>query len=227
MKLMKFALPLFAIAALCSFALIKSNDSKLPIDKTYKNFLEKFDKVELPHKITAKRFKTSEAYFKSVDSDDNRGERKKYLSSEYADILPEISRGMMSRMGPDDYQAEVLLATTKHFDALIFSRIPSFRGNKTYYVATFDKNGKMLSKMAVASFGYTSIEDCKISKDLVINVDKFKIEGLNGDEGDTALSYVHTSSKEYMINGSGIIIDTAAKKLAPQQKAEKGDMGMR
>ena len=226
---MKFALALFAIAALCSFALIKSNDSKLPIDKTYKNFLEKFDKVKFPLKITAKRFKTSEAYFNSVDSEDNRSDYKKHLSSEYAGILPEISSGRMSRMGPDEYQAEVMLASTKHFDAVMFSRIPSFGGNKTYYVATFDKNGKMLSKMAVASDGYSYVEDCKISKSLVINIDKFKIEGLNGDEGDTALSYVHTSSKEYMINGSGIIIDTAAKKsAAPQhQKTAKGDMGMR
>jgi hypothetical protein len=226
---MKFALPIFAIAALCSFALIKTNNSKLPIDQNYKNFLEKFDKVELPHKIAVKRFKTREAYYKSVDSEDNRGDSKKYLSSEYADILPDISRGMMSRMGPDDYEAEVMLASTKHFDAVIFSRIPSFRGSKTYYVATFDKNGKMLSKMTVASGGYSSIEDCKISKDLVINVDKYKIEGLNGDEEKADLKYVYTSSKEYMISDAGNIVDTAVKKTdAPQlQKAAKGDMGLR
>lgn len=231
MKVLKFALPMLALAGLCSFVFVQSSTKSedLPIEQTYKNFLAKFDKVELPYSVEIKRHKTREAFYDAENNNSADRKEGKYIGREFGDILPEVNRGMMSRMGPDDYEAEVMLAAGKNFDAVIYSRSASFRGSKTYYVATFDKKGKMLGKMAIASQNYSSIEECKVSKDLVINVEKYKIEGMNSlEEEDTDLTYTLASSKEYVITAAGNIESTTAKNNSPeQQQAAKKDMGMR
>lgn len=223
MKNLTIALFGIATIALCSFAFINVKGGENTVDpKTYKKFIAKFEEVNLPYTLAEKRPTTYEELDKMNETFSNSD---KYLSREFGDIIPDLQRGMYSRMGPDDYQAEVMLASNKHFDAIIYSRIPSFRGGKTYYVATFDKSGKMINKMTIASIGYGQIEEARIGKDLTIHVDRFKMDA--SDEVDNEkLTYHLEQSREILINPSGNIIESKMKAAPTQQKAiQSGDLG--
>jgi hypothetical protein len=196
MKSIKIILPFAAIALFFSFSIVSNNtNSKLPIEKNYQNFLAKFEKVSLPYALTIE----PSVEFDIEDSDKFYAE--KYLGFEFGEILPDIKKGMMSRMGPDDYAAEVLIASKSKFDVLIYSRNPSFREHKTYILATFDKKGKLISKQHIAGKNYSYTESCIISNDL-----KVKISKEANSQSDEKQSNSIVSAKNFEIKDNGDIV---------------------
>ena len=225
MKNLTIALFGIATIALCSFAVMKVNTTDNTVNpKVYKKFLSKFDQVALPYTLAAKRPST---YAELENQNDSANTQEQYLGGECEKILHEMQRGRYSRMGPDDFNAEVMLASNKNFDAIIYSRTPSFRGSKTYYVATFDKAGNMIKKAAVARVGYGRIEEARISADLTIQVDQFKIESSEEDTDNAKLSYHLENSRTIIINPNGNIIEsTNSDAPTKQKKVQLLDLGM-
>jgi hypothetical protein len=224
MKNLTFALLGILSIALCSFAVLTVNSTDNTVNpKVYKKFLSKFDKVDLPYTLASKRPTT----YAELQNQDEARNQEKYLGGEFENVLPEMQRGRYSRMGPDDFNAEVMLTSNQNFDAIIYSRTPSFRGGKTYYVATFEKSGKMIMKTSIARVGYGQLEEAHISADLTIQVDRFKIESSDGYDDDAALTYHLEDSREIMINPNGNIIENAKKEAPTQQKKiQLFDLGM-
>lgn len=232
MKILKIALAVLVVFGLSSFVLVQNFNTKEtpPIDqKLYQKFLSKFDKTDLPYAVGPIKAKTVGEYF-DLQQEGIPFDADKHLGREYAKILPAISSGMMSRMGPDDYQAEVLLASEKHFKALIYSRTPSFREGKTYYVATFDKEGKKVDQISVSGSYYRNMSQATIDKDLNISMQNYEVKGMDGDDED-ALEYILKSSQTYSISPNGSIVKTSESKTPKvldkkiQQKQNFGHAG--
>ena len=220
MKILRIVLPLAAFALLSSFA-ISTIDSKtgttaeivykkpvvkkLPVDPTYQKFIAKFDKVDFPYSI---RFKKPQ-----LSSSENRPkvgttDEENYLGRSFAAILPEIKEGMMSRMGPDDFMAEALIKSTEKFDAVIYSRDGNFRGPKTFYAATFDKHGKLISKIEVGHYNYENLKEFTVSNEIEITVEDTKVRSnYNENSGIARKSYAKTNKDIYIINAKGEILN--------------------
>jgi hypothetical protein len=231
MKILKFAFAAVLLMGLSSFVLVssfhKEEKAAPPIDqKLYHKFLAKFEKAELPYTLSPEKAKTVGEYFdlqqKAVPFNE-----EKHLGREFSDILPAIARGMMSRMGPDDYQAEVLLAASKHFNALIYSRTPAFREGQTYFVATFDADGHKIDEIAISASYYRTFKEATIDEDLNISMRTYEVEGMDGEEEDE-LRYQLKESKDYAISPNGTIVETSSdlpEKSLNKQLQQKQDFG--
>lgn len=231
MKILRFVFPVAALALLCSFAISKitttSNSNKdntvkkqvvkkLPIDPVYKQFLEKFDPVDFPYAIKFEKpaISTYEATTKVGTYDES-----KYLDNDFAEILPEIKNGMMSRMGPDDFIAEALIKNGDKFDAVIYSRVRSFKGKKSFYAATFDKKGKLISRIEIALQNYETIREFSVSDKQEITVENTKIRSVYDEQSHkTRNSYAKISKEVYVINKEGQFVN--------KEVANSSDLGM-
>lgn len=232
MKILKVILPLAAIALLSSFAVSKittktSNNNedlfskkelpkKLPVDPTYKRFLEKFDQVAFPYSIKFEKPAIS-SYNERAKVGNN--DQSKYLGSDFSDILPEIKHGMMSRMGPDDFIAEALIKNGDKFDAVIYSRQRSFRGSKSFFAATYDKKGKLISKIDIGDCNHENIKEFSVSENLEITVEKTKVRSMYDENiGKNKNSYAKIGKDVYTINAEGRFVN--------KDLAASSDMGM-
>jgi hypothetical protein len=222
MKILRILLPLTALALLSSFAVSKITSKpeapskivykkpvakRLHVDPTYKKFIEKFDKVNFPYSI---RFDKHQ-----VTTSDHRPEigtkdEENYLGKSFAVIIPEIKEGMMSRMGPDDFMAEALIKSTDKFDAVIYSRDGNFRGPKSFYAATFNKEGKLISKLEIGQYNYEKLKEFTVSKDLEIMVEETIVRSrYSEDYKETGKSYAKIGKDVYRINADGKIVNKA------------------
>lgn len=221
MKILRIVLPLTALALLSSFAVSKittktSNNNedffnkkdlpkKLPVDPTYKRFLEKFDQVAFPYAIKFEK--------PAISSHNERAkvgnyDKSKYIGSDFSDILPEIKDGMMSRMGPDDFIAEALIKNGDKFDAVIYSRQRSFRASKSFFAATYDKKGKLISKIDIGDCNYENIKEFSVSENLEITVEKTKVRSMYDENIEkNKNSYAKIGKDVYTINAEGRFVN--------------------
>ncbi len=230
MKTLKFALLASVAVAFCSFALFQNTKKDLGVSpQVYKKFLSKFEKVELPHVIGEDVPKTYEK-LKKRENNYETSDAKKRLDREFGEIIPDISRGYYSRMGPDEYEAEVLLARTDKFDIIVYSRFPSFRSGKTYYVATFSKEGTEIARQVIAStnYNYSRIQKATIDKELNIKVEDFVTSDKFDVNNKGKIIYNLDKSKQFSISPAGNIIESKMQEVDKKEKqAQGGDMGMK
>jgi hypothetical protein len=220
MKILRIVLPLTALALLSSFAVSKITSNpeapskivykkpvakRLPVDPTYQKFIEKFDKVAFPYSI---RFDKPQVTTSERRPEIGTKDESNYLGRSFAAILPEIKEGMMSRMGPDDFMAEALIKSAEKFDAVIYSRDGNFRGPKNFYAATFNKQGKLISKIDIGQYNYETLKEFCVSKDLEITVEEIKVRSKYDEiSRKTRISYAKTSKEVYFINSEGVFVN--------------------
>ena len=194
----------------------------LPVDKVlYEKFLHSFPKVTFPYSIQFERPKT-EADVENLYGWSSTGE-KDYgvqLGYEFSKFIPALERGYMSRMGPDDFYSDAMLASNDKFSAVIYKRRPNYQSHVTSYVlATFDKNGKMISQRTVGSCYADYFEEPTISGDLKINIAHFKANYI--DDAAKTIQYNLEKSEQLHIDDKGeIIAATDAATIQTQQKSD-------
>jgi hypothetical protein len=169
-----FGLAFGALIGLTSFALISNKKmaqmptasataaEKLspPETKSFRDFLGQFPKVKLPYsiKLDEERMKVEQVGRKDT----------KPLSFDYGEYVPGLTRGMVSRLGPDDYYPEALLAQNDRYTAVVYYAVSGFRGAIRYYLATYDSKGNEISRYQLMIYhsgsGYD--REAKIDKDL-------------------------------------------------------------
>lgn len=160
MQLLKIGFILSLVSSLCSFAYYSAQEDSR--EQLYKNFLSQFEQVDLPSKVILEaHIVTNEMKplkrKKQLEKAKSEKEVLKILTKEYASFIPGIKQGLMSRMGPSTYKAEVALATTGKYSAVIYSRSRSFDGGaKSYILATFDGHGTPLK---THHLGYSDLEE--------------------------------------------------------------------
>lgn len=217
MRILTIGFATAVVLSLCSFVVVQVQ-KKMPVDqKLYKQFLDKFDKAKMPYTLTYQRPKVrGEMYESKFKASDENTKKDKHLSHDFSKFIPAIRRGYMSRMGPDDYQAEVLVASNKEFNAIIYSRRPSHAGRKTSYILmTFDQYGDLIGKKEIASASGDSFTEAKISKKLEITTKEYKAifdqnERYNDEqkvnlELEKSTKYTITASGEILKDGEATI----------------------
>lgn len=205
MKTFKIAIFSLLTVGLCSFALFNTTSSEdLPVDQAlYKKFLKTFDKVELPYKISFDKPKTEKELEKSNSWENRKAEKGNDLDYEFAKFIPAIKRGYMSRMGPDDYKSDALVAENDQFSAIIYKKRPNYSSNFTSYVlATFNSSGKLISERTVAYRNADYYEEPTIDKDLNIKVAHYKANYGKNEK----ISYDLEKMEEMTISKYGEII---------------------
>ena len=160
MQLLKISFILSLVTSLCSFAYYSTYEDGR--ERLYKDFLSKFEQINLPNTITLEAYivtneMTPQKRKKQLEKLESKTELNKVLTKDYDAFIPGIGRGMMSRMGPSTYKAELALATSGKYSALIYSESRAFDGGaKSYLLATFDGKG---NPIATRYLGYSGLEE--------------------------------------------------------------------
>ena len=144
-----------------------------PFDFTaasFKKFVALFPSKEMPYKIGAnemngwieqRKNKANTAFAKPKQQAETA-----HITEEFDAFVPEVKGGMFSRMGPDIFTPEAVLANNAKHVVLLYSRSRGYSERKgAQYLAVFSPKGKRLSEMLVAkSDGYEGFMGCKITK---------------------------------------------------------------
>lgn len=215
MKTLKIALigAVAATVSLSSFMALNHNPEELPVDKAlYAKFLGNFEKKELPYSIQFERPKTEADVEKMYGWNNDR--EKGYgneLGFEFAQFIPSLERGYMSRMGPDEFYADALLASNDKFSAVIYKRKPNYQNHiTTYTLATFDAQGKMISQRTIASCYADYFEEPTITKDLAIKIEHFKANYL--EDAKKSITYNLEKTEQMHIDAKGMIVAAGEEK---------------
>jgi hypothetical protein len=219
MQLLKISLLLALVTSLCSFAYYSAQEDGR--EQLYKNFLSEFEQIDLPSSLTLKRYIITNKMkpIKNKKQLENKIGASKVLTKEYATFIPGIEHGMMSRMGPSTYKAEVALATSGKYSAVIYSESRAFDGEGKYYIlATFDGNG---APLGTRNLGYVNLEEeteVTISKKMELTTKHFLIEeGVKRyDEKATKKMFI-TPKGEILVHEEG----GSSKEVEPVQKKAK------
>jgi len=178
MRLLKLSLVTVLAIGLCSFAIFQEDGRS----KLYKTFLKEFDNKVAPAKFTLKttkrvlnhnKIQTQQKAESELSPKDHTEPlpKRNILGNDFEKFIPGISRGMMSRLGPSTYEAEVLVANEKKFDAVIYSSSRSFDfGSKSYTLATFDKEGNRIEAKSLGHIYGGRELDVNINKQLEMTV---------------------------------------------------------
>lgn len=222
MQLLKISFILGLVGSLCSFAYYSANEDGR--ERLYKNFLSEFEQVDLPSTLTLEAHIVTnemkpEKRKKQLEKLESKAELSKVLTKEYATFIPGIERGMMSRMGPSTYKAELALATSGKYSAVIYSESRSFDGGaKSFILATFDGNGEPIGTRYL---GYSDLEEqteLTVSEKMELTVKHLTIDG---DEKE----YDEEGTKRMFITPKGEILvheeDQLLEEIEPVQKKAK------
>jgi hypothetical protein len=168
-----FAYKMLATSICCASAAIfmaHTHVSAPPFEFTaasFKKFVALFPSKEVPYKIGAdemnawieqRKNKGNTAFAKPV--------QQARITEEFDDFVPEVKSAMFSRMGPDIFTPEAVLANNAKHVVLLYSRSRGYSERKgSQFLAVFSPKGKRLSEMLVAkSEGYDGFMGCKITK---------------------------------------------------------------
>jgi hypothetical protein len=217
MKIFKIAFIATLAISFCSFAFNSKTEKEDGKEQLYKDFLSKFELVKLPKHLVLKPLTESlqKATLETEPVLEHKNKDKgRVLGAKYAAFIPEIEEGMMSRMGPSTIEAEAMLATnSKDYNALIYSSSYSYGFNsKSYFLATFDKNGAPLHSQYLGHANGQGKLDLTVSADMKLLVKELE----QGTNNPTEL--VAGRSTELVVNNKGEIV---VKNEPKQQEAIK------
>lgn len=218
MQLLKIGFILSLVGSLCSFAYYSAQDDSR--EQLYKKFLSQFEQVDLPSTLTLKAYivtnkMKSEKDENALERSENRAKVSNLLGNEYASFIPGIERGKMSRMGPSTYKAELALATSGKYSAVIYSETRSFDGDgKSYILATFDGHGVPIDRRYL---GYSSLEEeieLRISNKMELRTKRLPVEGTVNEYEEEIKNMFITPKGEILVHEE----DEPSDKIEPVQK---------
>lgn len=221
MQLLKIGFILSLLGSLCSFAYYSAHEDGR--EELYKDFLSQFEQVDLPSTLTLKAYNVRNKIKpkknkKTLEQTENAAKISNLLGNEYASFIPGIKYGKMSRMGPSTYKAELALATSGKYSAVVYSESRSFDGEgKSYFLATFDGHG---TPIATHFMGYSNIEeevDLAISKRMELTIKSFRVKGANNRSEEATKKMFITPKGEILVHEE----DQPLEELEPVQKRAK------
>jgi hypothetical protein len=137
------------------------------------------------------------------------------ISESYGEFIPSLNAGRFSRMGPDVFRPEAMLATSDKNVAVIYSRGRGYSRNyASYYLATYSARGKRIDETFVGgSKGYKSFTGCTITKaqngSLLVTVqeyeNKWKEDGNYYSDDNHIMASTVKSSVYKLVSANGAI----------------------
>lgn len=225
MQLLKISLVLTLTISLCSFAYLSTTEDGR--EELYNEFLNEFEKVDISNTLKLEGANYAELKRVDVPKVEKQKQSKKIevakerhiLGADYGTFIPGINRGMMSRMGPSTYEAEAMVASNDKYNAVIYSESRSFgRGAKSFYMATYGKDGNQISVKYLGRAGSNSFVKLDVAKNMSMTV-KGMIKRDNNKKYDV------DQTKKMMISPKGEILVHGEKKIEtleiPLKKSKK------
>jgi hypothetical protein len=225
MQLLKISFILAIAISLCSFAYMTAFEEGK--EQLYKEFLEEFKEVNIPNTITLKggesrlnrlvareNIKKPEGQTKIIEKEvvvvavDHH-----ILGSKYGTFISGIDRGMMSRMGPTTYEAEVMVASTDGYNAVIYSESRSFDlSSKSFYLATYDKRGNQVDSKYLGRAGHDSFVEFAVTKKMGLTIKEMMSKlGSDGYEENNTKKMFVTSKGEILVHNNNEEIKSPTK----------------
>lgn len=215
MQLLKIGFILSLVGSLCSFAYYSAQEDGR--EEVYKSFLSQFDQVDLPSTVTLKAYIVTNK-IKPKKQLENRARKSNILGNEYDAFIPGISTGKMSRMGPSTYKAELALATTGKYSAVVYSRSRSFDGEgKSYILATFDGHGTPIETQYL---GYVNVEEeveLTMTKKMELTTKSLLAAGVDREFKEEIQKIFITPKGEILVHGE----EEELELIEPVQKKAK------
>lgn len=203
MQLLKISFILGLVGSLCSFAYYSASEDGR--EQLYKKFLGEFEQINLPSSLTLRANIITDKT-KSTDHKERTEKLEpkigtsKILGKEYVSFIPGIERGMISRMGPNRYKAELALATSGKYSAVIYSESRAFDGvGRSFILATFDAKGQSIGTHNLAYVDLEQEAEVTISEKMEFTLKTLLIK-------EDVKSYKEEATKKVFITPKGEIM---------------------
>lgn len=211
-------LSLSALALLFAFGLYSF--SQLGQDKeegraNYAKFLAQFEEQALPLQLNQNQWESSEAQ-QEYERDLWQNISGKRLGREFSAFIPGLDDGMMSRMGPDRYQSQALVAQTENYDLLLYAILPPFRANERWILAAYSKKGELIDEMMVATNRYQKQVGALIAEDGAIVLTEW-----NRKLENERYSYTEADSKRFVVADNGDFVQQLGNELDRQPRKQE------
>lgn len=134
--------------------------------KKFQEFINNFDDIELPYDIDQSDF---EGYMTDRKKGSALYNNERRIDSEFKAFVPGLG-ARFSRMGPNIYLYEAVLASTNHASTVIYSSHAPYRDYPEYLMVTYDNSGEILNKSTFAHRSYDQVIVGKVDKAMHITV---------------------------------------------------------
>jgi len=209
MKILSFSVLTFLLAfGLYSFTQLGQDKEEGQV--SYADFLAQFEQQALPLTLNHDQF-SSRVEQEKYERDLWEKLPGKRLNRAFSAFIPGLDDGMMSRMGPDRYQAQGILAQTQNYDLLLYAVLPPFRANERWVLAAYSKKGELIDEMMVATNRYGKQVGATISEDCSITLQEWDRE-----LEDERYSYKETNSKRFVVADNGEFVQTLGAEVDRQ-----------
>ena len=199
----------FALAlSLSSFAYLSTDD--FGKEELFKAFINEFKKVQLPntltfksdyHRVNKHEVNQSGDLLQNSIIKKSGNKIKNALGMNYVTFIPGINSGMMSRIGPTTYTAEVMLASNKQYTAVIYSKSRPFDYTiNGYTLATFDNTGKQINAKHIGESSTDGYIKMALSRNMSITINDISINQ------ETAKKTIENTKKWFITPDGKILI---------------------
>ncbi len=184
----------------------------------FKAFVKLFPSRDLPYKLGATELNAWILRAKQKNNNNLPMAKQTAASSiaeSFGDFIPSLNAGRFSRMGPDIFYPEALLAINDKNVAVVYSRARGYSRNyASYYLVTYTTKGKRIDEVFVGgSKGYKNFTGCTITKaqngNLLVAVQEYENKWKNdGDyyaENNQIVASNLKSSAYKMVSPDGAI----------------------
>lgn len=186
----------------------------------FKHFLNNFEEVALPYSIDQSTF---------ADYNDNRKNKSSLYNAEnritldYKAFVPGLE-SRFSRMGPNVYLYEAVLANENDYATVIYSSHAPYRDYPEYLLVNYDNKGTILSTETFAHRSYDGLIVGSIDKDKSISIKTYKFDYEDEDidyEKTIPTSKLHLKNVVTLkVNKKGKLEDTSTASIDDTNAAQ-------
>lgn len=140
--------------------------------KKFKEFIDNFENVELPYSVDQTNFIGYMTDRKSGSSLYNSNHR---IGSEFKAFVPGLS-SRFSRMGPNIYLYEAVIASSEEAATVIYSSHAPYRDYPEYLLVTYNGLGVITSKTIFAHRSYDHLVIGEVDKSKHVTIKKYTFD---------------------------------------------------
>ncbi|MFK7948378.1 MAG: hypothetical protein AB8G11_12380 [Saprospiraceae bacterium] len=140
--------------------------------KKFKEFINNFDNVDLPYDINQADFQDYMTDRKGRSTLYNNNRR---IDSEFKTFVPGLG-ARFSRMGPNIYLYEAVLASSNDAATVIYSSHAPYRDYPAYLMVTYDASGDIINETTFAHRSYDELIVGKINKEMHVTIKKYTFD---------------------------------------------------
>ncbi len=140
--------------------------------KTFREFLNNFDNIDLPYDIDQSDFMEYVANYKGKNklySSDRR------IHSEFEAFVPGLGT-KFSRVGPNIYLYEAILASSKDAATVIYSSHAPYQDYPEYFMVTYDNFGNISQKTTFAHRSFKQLTIGAIDKTMNVTIKTYTFD---------------------------------------------------